>query len=100
MDDAFRARVRAAAAAAWRTLLIAAAFLMVQWLLYLLIVSAKPGWALAFWGPDATWDGVRAVWFNALLVVKLTLWPLAIAALWLTLWAGQLRTHEPSRQGT
>jgi len=95
VEHAFRERVRAAAAAAWWTLLIGAAFFFVQWLGYLLVVSAKPAWALFTWGPGATWDNVRTDWFHALAFLKLSLWPLALAALWLTLWARQLRARVP-----
>ena len=31
------------------------------------------------------------LWFQALLYMKISLWPLALAALWLTLWARRLR---------
>jgi hypothetical protein len=92
MEDAFCAKVRAAAAAAWWTFLIAVAFLLVQWLLYLLVMSVKPGLAPSLWGPDATWDEIHAVWFQGLFLLKLSLWPLGLVAIWLTLWARQLRT--------
>ena len=95
MEDSYRDRVRAAAGAAWWTLLVGAAFLTVQWVGYLMIVSAKPAWALSLWGPDAAWDTVRPVWFHALVVAKLTLWPLALAAVWLTLWARQMGRRSP-----
>jgi hypothetical protein len=93
MDDSFRHKVRAAASAAWWTLLIGAVFLTVQWVGYLVIMSAKPAWALSLWGPDATWDTIRMVWFDALVVAKLTLWPVVLVAVWLTLWARRLGTR-------
>jgi hypothetical protein len=95
MEGAFREKVRAAAAAAWWTFAIGAAFFVAQWLVYLLVVSAKPVWALSFWGPDATWDTILPVWFRALVLVKVTLWLLALVALWLTLWARQLGRRRP-----
>jgi hypothetical protein len=95
VENTFRARVRAAAVAAWWTLLIAAAFLTLQWLGYLLVMQAKPPWVLSLWGPGATWDTVAPVWFHGLFLAKLALWPLAIAALWLTLWARSLRGSHP-----
>lgn len=95
MDDMFRERVQAAAAAAWWALLAGAAFFVVQWIGYRFAMSAKPAWMLAAWGPDATWDSVRAVWFGALVFMKLSLWPLALAALWLTLWARRLSGRGP-----
>ena len=90
MDDVLRRRVRAAAVAAWWTLLAAAAFVTLQWLLFLGITHAQPAFVLTFWGPGATWEHVRSTWFESLLLAKLTLWPIAIAAAWLTLWARQL----------
>jgi hypothetical protein len=96
MDNAFRAKVRAAAVAGWWTLLFALAFLVIQWLGYRLVMSAKPGWVLSLWGPGATWDSIGPVWFQALLILKLGLWPIAVAALWLTLWARHLRVGPPN----
>ena len=96
MDDPFQIQVRAASVAAWWTLLIAAVFLTIQWIAYLSVLTAQPDWVLWLWGPGATWESVRTVWLDALLVVKLTLWPIVLAALWLTLWARQLRKRTPS----
>jgi hypothetical protein len=88
MDNTFRARVRAAA---WWTLLIAAAFFIVQWLGYLAAIHTRPAWILSLWAPGATWETIGPVWFDALVPMKVSLWPIAIAAVWLTLWARQLR---------
>lgn len=95
MDETFRSRVHAAAVAAWWTFLIAAAFFGLQWILYLVVTAMQPPWVVSFWGPGATWDSVRTGWFAALVFLKLTLWPLVIAALWLTLWARRLRQGPP-----
>ena len=91
MNEAFARRVRAAAVALWWTLLIAVGFITVQWLVYLAVVSARPAWLLAMWGPGADWDLVRAVWFWAVAVLKFVVWLAALVAIWLTLWARQLR---------
>jgi hypothetical protein len=96
MDDTFQIRVRAAAVAAWWTLLIAAVFFAFQWIAYLVVTAAQPAWVMSFWGPGATWESIRTVWFQALVLVKVTLWPLVLAALWLTLWAKQLQKHARS----
>jgi len=93
MDDSFQIRVHAAATAAWWTLVIAAAFVTLQWIVYLGVMAAQPSWVVSFWGPGATWESIRTVWLHALLVVKLSLWPLVLTAVWLTLWARQLRTR-------
>ena len=95
MDDAFQIRVYAAAVAAWRTLLIAGAFFVLQWIVYRVVMAAQPGWVVSFWGPGETWESIRATWFQALLLLKLSLWLLALGALWLTLWARQLRKSAP-----
>lgn len=91
MATEFDRRVHGAAKAAWWTFVAAAAFVTVQWLGYLLLMSVKPAWVLVVLGPASTWDTVQSVWFSSLLVLKVTLWPVALAALWLTLWARQLR---------
>jgi len=91
MDDTFQRRVHAAAVAAWWTVLIAAAFFLLQWIVYLGVMAAQPAFVLSFWPPGATWDNVRTTWFEVLVLLKVSLWPLLIAALWLTLWARQLR---------
>ena len=56
-------RVRAAAGAGWRVFLVAAGFLTVQWLVYLAVMDARPGWLLALWGPEVSWAFVQQVWF-------------------------------------
>jgi len=91
MSDVFERRVKAAAVASWWILLIAIGFLLIQWLLYLLVMSARPTFLLSLWGPDTTWPFVQTVWFWAIAIMKACLWPLALAALWLTLWARQLK---------
>jgi hypothetical protein len=95
VDNAFRAKVRAAAVAAWWTLLIAIAFVIVQWLGYLLATNMRPAWFLALCGPGVTWESLAPMWFHALVLLKLGIWPIAIAALWLTLWARSLRESHP-----
>ncbi len=91
MGSEFTLKVRAASTAGWWTFIAAAAFVTVQWLGYLLLMSVKPAWVLSAWGPASSWESVQSVWFSALLLLKLTLWPLALVALWLTLWARQLQ---------
>jgi hypothetical protein len=93
VPDVFREKVRAAAAAGWWTFLLGAAFFVVQWFVYLLVMSSKPALALSVWGPGTTWDSMRTDWFHALAFVKFSLWLLALVALWLTLWSRQLRAR-------
>jgi hypothetical protein len=96
MDNAFRAKVHAAAVAAWWTLLIVVAFVIVQWLGYLLILDVRPTWFLSLCGPGVTWESLASTWFHAMVLLKLGLWPITIAAVWLTLWARQLRMGPPN----
>ena len=92
MNDVFEKRVRAAAVAGWWTLLIDVGFLLIQWILYRLAMSVHPAWLLSFWyGPDTTWSLVQTMWFWAITIMKICIWPLALVTLWLTLWARQLR---------
>lgn len=91
MDDTFPIRVRASAVAAWWTLLVASAFFALQWVLYLAVTTTQPAWVAPLWGPGATWESIRTGWFLGLVFLKGTLWLLVLAALWLTLWARQLR---------
>jgi hypothetical protein len=96
MNDTFQIRVHAAAVAAWWTFLIASVFFLVQWLGYLGVTATQPSWVVSFWGPGATWESIQTGWFQALLFLKLSLWLVVLAALWLTLWAKQLRRRAPS----
>jgi hypothetical protein len=77
-------------------LLILWAFVMVQWLGYRPVMSARPGLILSVRGPDTTRDSIRTAWFQGFDLVKFRLWPLALVAVWLTLRAGQLRTPGSS----
>jgi hypothetical protein len=94
MNDPFEKRVRAAAIAGWWVVVIAAGFLTLQWLVYLAVMNARPEWMLALCGPEVTWSLLQTVWFWIMVVFKLCVWLMALAALWLTLWARQLRKAE------
>jgi hypothetical protein len=104
MNEVFEKKVRAAAVAGWWVVLIAYALLLVTWIAYLALVSARPAWLLSTWGQadvldqGRSWDFVQTVslWFMG--VFKLCIWLLILVALWLTLWAWQLRKLD--RQGT
>ncbi len=91
MNDVFEKRVRAAAVAAWWALLVDVGFILILWIMYPLVMSARPAWVLSSWGPGTTWSFVQTVWFWAIAVLKFVVWFLALVALWLTLWARQLR---------
>jgi hypothetical protein len=94
MNDLFEKRIRAAAIAGWWVVLIGYASLTAIWLVYLALVAARPNWLLAMWGQDIGWDFVQTVSLGLMGVFKVFLWLLLLAALWLTLWARQLRKLE------
>ena len=91
MNDSFEKKVRAAAVAAWWVVLIGYALLTLSWGVYLILVTVRPQWMLAMWGQNVTWDFMQTVSLWFLGVFKLFLWFLFLTALWLTLWARQLR---------
>ena len=95
MNDLFEKKVRAAAVAAWWTVLSGYALLFVTWFLYLVVLPAPPGWLLAMWergGVSLRFMQIVSLWF--MFAFKLFLWFLFLAALWLTLWARQLRKMD------
>jgi hypothetical protein len=94
MNDSFEKKVRAAAVATWWVVLIGYALLIVTWAAYLGFVTTRPAWLIGMWGQDVTWDFMQTVSLWFLGVFKLFLWFLFLAALWLTLWARQLRKMD------
>ena len=62
MNNTFEEKVRAAAVAGWWTILIAVAFIVLQWLVYLTVIHTRPSWFLSMWGqpsigPSSNWSG-------------------------------------------
>ncbi len=57
----------------------------------------KPAWFLVMWGPDVDWAFVQREWFWAVVFLKFSLWLMAFAVIWLTLWARQLRKQVDGR---
>jgi hypothetical protein len=91
MNDVFEKRVRAAAIASWWMVLFTIGFVVLQWIVYLAVMKARPAWVLSAWGPNFDWAFVHAVWFWVIAALKFFVWLLVLIALWLTLWARQLR---------
>ena len=87
----FEKKIRAAAVAGWWTVLIAVLFITLQWIVYLVVMSARPAWLLSMWGPGTDWPFVQQVWFWAIVFLKFVLWLMILIVIWLTLWARQLR---------
>ena len=65
--------------------LIAVAFVVLQWLVYLAVIHARPAWVLSMWGPNFDWAFVQTVWFWAIAVLKFIVWLMVLIALWFTL---------------
>lgn len=91
MNDSFETRVQAAATAAWYVVAAGAGLVTFVWLVYLGLMSARPAWVLALWGPDLTWAFAQQICLAAIVVIKCCVWLMALGALWLTLWARVLR---------
>ncbi|MGD0238183.1 MAG: hypothetical protein ABSC55_27080 [Syntrophorhabdales bacterium] len=90
MDDIFTKRVRAAAVAGWWTLLIFYCFLILQWLLYLFIMSRQPSWMLNFLGLGLTWPVYQTLWLWGMLAFKLGILLVAVVVVWLTIWGRRM----------
>lgn len=96
MDDKLAERVRAAAAAGWRTILIAAVWLTIVWAIWLVIISARPSWVRALWGGhQLTWYNMQIIWLWVIAAMKALLLMAVLVVIWLTLWARRLRPAEP-----
>jgi hypothetical protein len=92
VNDAFEKKVRAAAVAGWWVVLIGYVLLVAIWLAYLGILKSQPEWLLSMWGGgEISWAYMQIVslWFMG--AFKLVIWIVLLVALWLTLWARQLR---------
>ena len=90
MNDVFQQRIRAAAIAGWWTVLIGIAFLTLVWILFLVLMSARPPWYQSLLGPGVSWEYVQHVGFWAVAIFKMCIWLMTLVVLWLTLWSRQL----------
>ena len=61
MESDHAKKVRDAAIAGWWTVAIFTVFLSVAWFIFLGLLSAKPSWISAVWGPDVSWSAVTAL---------------------------------------
>jgi hypothetical protein len=95
MSDELVRKVRAAAGAAWCTVLIGALWLTVGYFLWLAILTCRPEWVRTLWGGgDLTWDDMQIItlWFFG--VFKVILFVILFAAIWLSLWHRRLQKAE------
>ena len=90
MNDIFTRRVSAAAGAAWWVILIAVGWLTVAWIIWLLILSAKPQWILSLWGGDITWEQVHSMVIIFVGAFKLIFFAGFLTTIWLTIWSHKL----------
>ena len=95
MNETLQKRVRSAAVAGWWTILIAAVWMTVGWVGFLVILNTEPGWLLRLWGyPDADsqhWEQVRTIVLYFFSIFKLILFMVLIIVIWLTLWSRRLK---------
>ena len=95
MNETLQKRVRSAAVAGWWTILIAAVWMTVGWVAFLVILNTEPGWMLRLWGyPDTSslrWQQVRTIVLQFFAVFKLMLFAFVIVVIWLTLWSRRLK---------
>jgi hypothetical protein len=98
MNDVFQQRVRAAAIAAWWTVLIAAGYLTLVWILFVAMMSSRPSWYQFLLGPAVSWESLQNVGLWAVAIFKMCIWLMALVAMWLTLWARQLGRRNPGQE--
>jgi len=95
MSDELVKKVRAAAGAAWYTLLIGVLWLTAAYFLWLAILTRRPEWLHTLWGGgNLTWDEMQisTLWFFG--VFKVILFVMLFAAIWLSLWHRRLQKAD------
>jgi hypothetical protein len=91
MNDTFQNRLQALVKAGWWTLVIGAAFIAFQWVVYLILISSQPSWLPPLLGQGVDWEMIQNLWLWAIAAFKLFLWILALVVIWLTLWSRLLK---------
>jgi uncharacterized membrane protein len=87
-SDVFRFRVRSAARAAWQVFLILILVTVVQYMLYLIVVGSGSEIVARLWLLPP--ESMARVWAAGILGMKVVCLLVAIAALFLSLWARAL----------
>lgn len=87
MSEELRKIICSAAVAGWWTILIGAIFMIFAWLIWRMILKAKPTWLQRLWGVDMDWKEIQSLVFTFLAAFKLILFVFVLISLWLTLWA-------------
>ncbi len=89
-NDLFQRRVARAAGAMWWTVLIAVIWVVLAWLSTLWIFNARAEWVARLWyGID--WDTFRSIVISVIMTIRIILFVMILAAIWLSLWARGLR---------
>jgi hypothetical protein len=91
MNNSFEQKVRSAAVAGWWVVALGYGLVILSWLGYLAVMANRPGWFQYLWGPEVSWTYIQNMWMWGLVIVKMCVWLMIFAVLWLTLWARQLR---------
>ena len=94
MSDTFQRRLKAAAGAAWWTVLIWWAVLMVSWLASLAIMHIRPGWVLTMLGDGMTWAELQRMYIWFIGGFKILGMMAALFAAFLSIWHHRLRKLE------
>jgi hypothetical protein len=95
MADELAKKVRAAAGAAWWLVLIGIVWITVGYSAWLTLMTRRPEWIRTLWGGgNLTWDDMQIItlWFFG--VLKIILFLMLFAAIWLSLWHRRLRKAE------
>lgn len=90
-NELFAKRVRVAAMAGWRTIIIAAIWITIAWCGGLWLISTKPAWMIPLWGGMITWEEIHTVMVWFFTVFKIILFAMIMTTIWLTFWARGLK---------
>ena len=92
MNDDFAKRVRTAAMAGWKTILIFAIGLLVSWGCVLVVLNVRPAIVMKMIGPGPVdWDELQRIYVWFMGVCKLIVLTALMLVVWLTFWARGLK---------
>ena len=85
--------VRAAATAGWWTILIAAGWLTLAWLIAMPLIRSRPAWMLRMLGGgNFSWDDLQKMYLWAFTGFKAVFFVALVLVIWLTIWSRSLPT--------
>jgi len=90
MSDGFSQRVRAAASAGWRTVLVFWLLLIGSWVLTMTLMRYEPAWVLKLIGERMTWDELGKLYIDYFAIMKTMVLALLIVTVYLTFWSKRL----------